>query len=626
MNYRPEIDGLRAVAVIPVIFFHAGYALFAGGFIGVDIFFVISGFLITNIIINELDAKNFSLLSFYERRARRILPALIVVMLACIPFTFFWFLPGDLKNFSESLVSTSLFFSNFLFWKESGYFEIASELKPLLHTWSLALEEQFYILFPIFMILMWKSSKNLIYVTLIFIFAISFSLSHWGAYNYSTAAFFLLPTRGWELLLGVFASFYLHKRAFKPNIYLAQSMSIFGMSLIIFSLFYFDLNTPFPSAYTLIPTIGALLIILFGISGTFINKLLSSKFLVGLGLISYSLYLIHQPFFAILKYRFQAEVVEGYVLPILFFITFLAYVNWKFIETPFRDRSKFSRSTILSLSLISMFVISAIGTIGVFSNGFEQRFSKNDLVILNQYTDANKYVNSRFDNYEINFDTNPQTKNIMIIGDSFGEDLINAIFEANLNRNASISTKKIQAHCGNLYIEKDITQFIRAQDLQSCKNGYDDKLFRIRLNHADEVWLASSWREWVIPMLSESIANIKNIAPKAKIKVFGRKHFGKRHINEFINSSYFNTEALLSTKPLPSSHIAINKKMKELISKDEFIDVSWIICMSEFECSNKTPEGLPISYDGVHFTKAGATYFGKLLKEKINTESLIGDL
>ena len=618
MNYRPEIDGLRAVAVIPVIFFHAGYALFSGGFIGVDIFFVISGYLITNIIINELDAKNFSLVSFYERRARRILPALIMVMAACIPFTFFWFLPGDLKNFSESLISTSLFYSNFLSWKESGYFDIASELKPLLHTWSLALEEQFYILFPIFMILLWKSGKNLVYLALIFIFVISFSLSHWGAYNYPTPTFYFLPTRGWELLLGVFASFYLHKKAFKPNIYLAESLSIFGISLVIFSLFYFDSNTPFPSAYTLVPTIGTLLIILFGISGTLINKLLAKKFLVSIGLISYSLYLIHQPFFAILRYRFQAEVIESYFLPILFLITFLAYVNWKFIETPFRDRSKFSRSAILSFSLISMFVISAIGTIGVFSNGFEQRFSKNELIILNQYTDANKYVNSRFDNYEINFDTNPQTKNVMIIGDSFGEDLINAIFEANLNRNLSISTKKIQAHCGNLYIEKDFTQFIRKQDLQSCKNGYDDKLFRSRLIHADEIWLASSWRDWVIPMLSESIANIKKIAPKAKVKVFGRKHFGKRHVNESINLKNFNTEALLSTKPLPNSHIEINKKMKELISKDEFIDVSWMICMSEFECSNKTPEGLPISYDGLHLTKSGAAYFGKLLEEKIN--------
>ena len=549
-----------------------------------------------------------------------------MVMLACIPFTFFWFMPGDLKNFSESLISTSLFYSNFLFWKESGYFDVASELKPLLHTWSLALEEQFYILFPILMILLWKSGKNLVYLALIFIFVISFSLSHWGAYNHPTATFYLLPTRGWELLLGVFASFYLHKQTFEPNIYLAESLSIFGISLIIFSLFYFDSNTPFPSAFTLVPTIGTLLIILFGISGTLINKLLANKYLVSIGLISYSLYLIHQPFFAMLKYRFHAEVIENYFLLILFLITFLAYVNWKFIETPFRDRSKFSRSAILSFSLISMFVISAIGTIGVFSNGFEQRYSKNELKIFNQFTDANKYVNSRFDNYRINFDTNPQTINVMIIGDSFAEDLINAIVEADFNRNISISTKKIQAHCGNLYIEKDLTQFIRTQDLKSCENGYDDKLFRNRLNHADEVWLASSWREWVIPMLPESIENIKKIAPKAKVKVFGRKHFGKRHVSEFITSGNFNAEALLSTKPLPKSHIEINEKMKELISKDEFIDVSWMICMSELECSNKTPEGLPISYDGIHLTKSGANYFGKLLKENINFASEMSHL
>ena len=128
------------------------------------------------------------------------------------------------------------------------------------------------------MILLWKSGKNLVYLALIFIFVISFSLSHWGAYNYPTPTFYFLPTRGWELLLGVFASFYLHKKAFKPNIYLAESLSIFGISLVIFSLFYFDSNTPFPSAYTLVPTIGTLLIILFGISGTLINKLLAKKF------------------------------------------------------------------------------------------------------------------------------------------------------------------------------------------------------------------------------------------------------------------------------------------------------------------------------------------------------------
>jgi len=153
LRYRPEIDGLRAVAVIPVIFFHAGFAPFSGGFVGVDVFFVISGYLITTIILTEKGEGRFSLRTFYERRARRILPALFFVVLACIPFAWLWLMPRDLKNFSESLIAVATFSSNILFWLESGYFDSASELKPLLHTWSLAVEEQYYILFPLFMML-----------------------------------------------------------------------------------------------------------------------------------------------------------------------------------------------------------------------------------------------------------------------------------------------------------------------------------------------------------------------------------------------------------------------------------------------------------------------------------------
>ena len=148
MSYRKEIDGLRALAVLPVIFFHAGFKIFSGGFVGVDIFFVISGYLITNIIISELEQGKFSIINFYERRARRILPALFVVMLACIPLAWFVLLPKDIQSFSKSLIAVSIFASNILFRHESGYFDIASELKPLLHTWSLAVEEQFYLIFP----------------------------------------------------------------------------------------------------------------------------------------------------------------------------------------------------------------------------------------------------------------------------------------------------------------------------------------------------------------------------------------------------------------------------------------------------------------------------------------------
>lgn len=160
MEYRREIDGLRALAVLPVILFHAGFKIFSGGFVGVDIFFVISGYLITSIILAEKEAGTFSIMRFYERRARRILPALFLVMLTCLPFAWLWLLPHDMQNFSQSLIAVSAFISNILFWLTSGYFETAAELKPLLHTWSLAVEEQYYLFFPVFIILTWHLGKR----------------------------------------------------------------------------------------------------------------------------------------------------------------------------------------------------------------------------------------------------------------------------------------------------------------------------------------------------------------------------------------------------------------------------------------------------------------------------------
>ncbi len=190
MKYRAEIDGLRALAVLPVIFFHAGFEFFGGGFVGVDVFFVISGYLITGIILSEINNGQFSIINFYERRARRILPALFFVMASCLPFAWYWLTPSDLKDFGQSLIAVSTFSSNILFWMESGYFDTAAELKPLLHTWSLAVEEQYYILFPIFLMISWRLGINWIIIILIFIFLISLSMSHWGAFNKPSASFF----------------------------------------------------------------------------------------------------------------------------------------------------------------------------------------------------------------------------------------------------------------------------------------------------------------------------------------------------------------------------------------------------------------------------------------------------
>jgi peptidoglycan/LPS O-acetylase OafA/YrhL len=209
MNYRREIDGLRALAVIPVILFHAGFQTFSGGFVGVDVFFVISGYLITSIILTGLEQNNFSIINFYERRARRILPALFFIMLICIPISWFLLLPYHLLEFSRSLIATTFFSSNILFWSESGYFANAAAEKPLLHTWSLAVEEQYYFLFPLFLMIFWKFGKRWILAFLGILFIASLALAEWAAYTKPAAAFYLLPTRGWEFLIGSFTAFYL---------------------------------------------------------------------------------------------------------------------------------------------------------------------------------------------------------------------------------------------------------------------------------------------------------------------------------------------------------------------------------------------------------------------------------
>ena len=183
MIYRPEIDGLRALAVLPVIFFHAGFDLFSGGFIGVDIFFVISGYLITSLLIKDIESKQFTILNFYERRARRLLPALFVVMSFCTFLSFMWMLPNQMKDFSQSLFAVSFFTSNILFWRETGYFGDEALEKPLLHTWSLSVEEQYYIFFPIFLILAWRYGRNRVMWIIIIMALFSFFISDWGWRN-----------------------------------------------------------------------------------------------------------------------------------------------------------------------------------------------------------------------------------------------------------------------------------------------------------------------------------------------------------------------------------------------------------------------------------------------------------
>lgn len=332
MIYRREIDGLRALAVVPVILFHAGLSTFSGGFVGVDVFFVISGYLITSILLADLERGDFSIARFYERRARRILPALFLVMACCIPFAWAWMLPDEWHDFSQSLVAVVLFVSNILFWREEGYFAPVAELKPLLHTWSLAVEEQYYLLFPLFLLVAWRLGPRRVLLMIVGIALLSLAASEWASRIAAGANFYLAPTRAWELLAGSICAFALRGRAPGANDWLGLS----GIVLILLAIFAFDEKTPFPGLYALVPVVGTALIVLFGGPGSRTARLLGLRPLVGIGLVSYSAYLWHQPLFAFARLQGLGEPPMVLMLALAVLAMGLAWLSWRFVERPFR--------------------------------------------------------------------------------------------------------------------------------------------------------------------------------------------------------------------------------------------------------------------------------------------------
>ena len=361
MKYRAEIDGLRAIAVVSVILFHAGFESFSGGFVGVDVFFVISGYLITTILIEDIQSGRFSVSNFYERRARRILPVLFFVMLTCIPFAWMWMFPYQISEFTQSLMAVSFFVSNMFFWKKSDYFGPENGELPLLHTWSLAVEEQYYVLFPLFLLLTWRIGKNRVFWIIIVLATLSLMLSEWGWRNKPDANFYLLISRAWEIFSGSIAAFILQSRGVKSS----NILSFSGLSAILFAIFVFDSTTPFPSVYALVPVIGAVFIILFAGDTTLVARFLSIKPMVGIGLVSYSAYLWHQPIFAFARIRVIEPPSASLMLLLSFATLGLAVLSWRFVETPFREKNRYSKTSIFLMAIMgaaSMLVINLIVT------------------------------------------------------------------------------------------------------------------------------------------------------------------------------------------------------------------------------------------------------------------------
>jgi peptidoglycan/LPS O-acetylase OafA/YrhL len=373
MNYRRDVDGLRALAVAPVVFYHAGLNGFSGGFVGVDIFFVISGYVIAGSLLADLDGERFSLWRFYEKRVRRIFPALMVMFICSYVAGLLFLIPGHFVNYSRSLVASSTFSANIFFWKNEGYFDLSARLRPLLHTWSLAIEEQFYLFAPLMMWVVYRKFDRRWLMTVVVPLLLSFALSVYATRVASTANFFLLPTRAWELLIGVLLA--LRPPAPLARHWLNEVVAFAGLAAIAWAVTTFTDETPFPGANALFPCLGAAAIICAGSRGSRsgVTTILSSWPFVFVGLISYSLYLVHWPILVFTRYALLRDPSGWEIAMIVVASVVLATLSWWFVERPFRDPAWANRRQILTAGGIAMATIATFGVIGVQAGGFPFR-------------------------------------------------------------------------------------------------------------------------------------------------------------------------------------------------------------------------------------------------------------
>ena len=445
LSYRPEIDGLRAIAVLSVILYHIEFffldlKVLTGGFIGVDIFFVISGYLITSIIIKEINLNNkFSLLNFYERRIRRIFPALFITISISTVFAWLYLIPSSFLEFTKSIIASVLFISNYFFYFEGLiYNNDQSLLKPLLHTWSLSVEEQFYIFFPVLLIIINKFFKRNLLISFIIIFIISFFLSFYTTTHNANFSFFSTLSRVWEFLAGSLIAYYQIKNKKKYFDY-HNLFTIFGLFLIFYSIIFFNEKTLHPSVNTLIPILGTCLIIFYSDKKNYVTKFLSNFLFIKIGLISYSLYLWHFPVFAIA--RNKENILSNFdKLELIIITVLLSLLSYIFVEKPFRNKNFISFklvSFILSIFLV-FFII--LNTLSVKNNGFEDRLH----VFLKIYErekleyslkDENGICFDRIENF-CNFNKS-SSDTIIMIGDSHSAVLTKKLYKETLKQNVN---------------------------------------------------------------------------------------------------------------------------------------------------------------------------------------------
>lgn len=619
-KYRPEIDGLRAIAVMPVILFHAGFELFSGGFVGVDIFFVISGYLITSIVLTELDRGTFSLWSFYDRRLRRILPALLTVIGLTTIVATFLMVPGQLKDFGQSMIASVAFSANIYFWLKLNYWSQSSEFVPLLHLWSLGVEEQFYLLTPL--MALFASKRGI----LLGLFA-GLALTSFAAMLYmyqigqEATAFYLLPFRAWEIAVGGVAALLQHKVTRVP----IRDDLVAGCALLVLVACLVLLHDgATPAIMFGLPVFSTFTLILFCRSGGVTARLLSSKLLVGIGLISYSLYLFHQPVLALLRVGSLGplDLVQTWAAIALTFL--LASLTYKFVETPFRRHSAPRIGPPHYVLTGGMAVLFILGVLVLRTDGLrEQKLAMMNEKLKFALTNLDAERTSRSDIWKTYrrdwgrpFGETRHTK-VLFVGDSLSEDLFVAA-SMGFKTQMAIRRMALDEEC-----IKTEGQSGKGLEAGSCKEELEAFLSSSLLRQAQVVVFANAWLRD-----ASSLAKIFNYSQlQGKQIIVYKSHAFLNMLSVILSLDRFsldvNSDDLHKFLYLNRHQrtLAANRTLQQISDKNgaATINAFNFFCDSVAErCKLFTKLGKPLLIDQSHLSASGVLMFREWFKNELS--------
>lgn len=624
MKYRADIDGLRAVAVLLVLAYHLNLDTnrFRGGFVGVDVFFVISGFLISSIILSGLDSSRFSLLGFYERRVRRIFPALVVMLLGAAVLAHRFFLPSEFVDFGKSLLAATFSLSNVFFLRQSGYFDAPSTMKPLLHTWSLGVEEQFYLFLPLFLIGVRRFFPKRQVILISAVALLSFVVSAVGAFRSPDATFYLAHTRAWELLLGTLLAMDL-----LPEISSAlwrNLASFFGLALILTAGFAFNSATRFPGAAALFPCVGAGLIIAAGKSGTsIVGWALSLPPVVFIGKISYSLYLWHWPLIVFQgSDGFLAKGLTSSETKVVLLLASvgIATLSWRFVEQPFRERRvRFSRVAIFRMASIAAAVLAVLSAGIIVTHGEPSRYPAKavkvasfletwDAATAAQYRLGACFIPQETDKH---FDSavclrqDSHKPNYLLVGDSHAAQLWGGL--------SSIFTDVnfMQATAGGCKPTLDQSSSISPKCSHLMNYVFSDYL---RTHHVDCLVIAARWDRADLGALQQTL----EWANRSRINVL---LFGPIIEYDSALPRLLAMSIQLNDPALPALHRvalyrSLDKDMSTLAQSDRdvrYVSYFKMLCRRG-SCVEYAGDGVPLQSDYGHLTEAGSVLVATRLR------------